>query len=323
MSSAGSSDSPSGAAPGAGFQHEALIFGSDEEYLAAAVPFLRDGIEVGEPTLLSVSARQRELVEGELGDEMGELRVLGPDEYSQPFSTIRFNHGIVSAAVEAGATRVRVLGAVPHGEGHDAWHKWSRYEAAINRLFAALPVWGMCPYDTRDTPDEVLADVRRTHPMLAGVTGDNTHYVNPAEFVAGADRADPNPLEAAEPALTLVDPNPRDARHAIAAFAAGAGLDRAAVEGLEVAVGEVVTNAWIHGRPPVSLGAGAASGRVLVSVRDGGTGPVDPFAGYLPGNLLGREGGFGLNLAYQLCRRVSVAADPDGFTVRMSAGAAR
>lgn len=303
---------------GVGFQHEALIFGSDEEYLAAAVPFLRAGLEAGDPTLLSVSQRHRELLDGELGADAAEVIVLAADEYSQPFSTIRFNRIMVRDYFEAGATRVRMLGAVPHGEGPDAWHEWACYEAAINHVYATLPVWGMCPYDTRDTTDEVLVDVGRTHPRLAGAVGDNADYVNPAEFVAARDRGDPDPLEEDASVLDLDDPSPREARRHAAALAAGAGLDRAEVEGLEVAVGEIVTNASVHGEPPVTVRGWQGAGRVLVSVRDRGSGPADPFAGYLPGNLMG-EGGFGLNLAYQLCRHVSLAADPDGFTVRMSA----
>jgi anti-sigma regulatory factor (Ser/Thr protein kinase) len=322
MSGGAPSDAPgNGAAPSAGFQHEALIFSSDEDYLAAAVPFLRGGLEAGEPTLLSVSTRHQRLLEDALGADAAALSVLAPGEYSQPYSTIRFNHMMLRDRTDNGAARVRMLGAVPHGEGPAAWHEWARYEAAINHLYATLPVWGMCPYDTRDTADDVLVDVRRTHPLLAGA-GDNADYVNPAEFVAERDRAETDPLETEPADLELDDPSPREARRAAAELAADAGLGRADVDGIEVAVGEVVTNAWVHGRPPVAFRAWAGEDRLLVSVRDQGTGPADPFAGYLPGNLLGRDGGFGLNLVYQLCRRASLAADPDGFTVRMSVGAA-
>ena len=40
----------------AGFRHEAAPYGSDEEFLALAVPFLADGIAAGDPTLLAIPA---------------------------------------------------------------------------------------------------------------------------------------------------------------------------------------------------------------------------------------------------------------------------
>src|SRR5438874_12571619 len=66
---------------------------------------------------------------------------------------------------------MRAVGEV-HLEGDGAGdEQWARYESLFNRAFADLPVWVVCPYDARSVSDAVLADVRRTHPVVSTVTG--------------------------------------------------------------------------------------------------------------------------------------------------------
>ena len=42
----------------AGFSHAGLIYSADEELLAVALPFLREGAAAGEPTLLAGNAQR-------------------------------------------------------------------------------------------------------------------------------------------------------------------------------------------------------------------------------------------------------------------------
>jgi anti-sigma regulatory factor (Ser/Thr protein kinase) len=84
-------------------------------------------------------------------------------------------------------------------------------------------------------------------------------------------------------------------------------------------VSEVVTNAIRHGRAPTTLQAWAASRHVVVTVHDTGPGPSDPFVGLLPAKKDKAEGGFGLWIAHQLCHRVTLDSDDNGFTVRLVA----
>lgn len=50
----------------AGFRHDALLYEEDDEFLAGTVPFVRDGVEAGEPVMVVVEAKL-ELMRGELG----------------------------------------------------------------------------------------------------------------------------------------------------------------------------------------------------------------------------------------------------------------
>jgi anti-sigma regulatory factor (Ser/Thr protein kinase) len=309
----------------AGFRHVAALYGTDEEFLALAVPFLADGIAAGDPTLLAVSAHLQRRVQEFLGDPAG-LTLLGSEQYRQPFTTLQRNYQLLLDCVGTGDRligRIRMIGAVPEPGIGTRWDGWVRYEAAINDLYAALPVWSICPYDTRSLPAEVLDDVERTHPYLAAGDGEhrpNPRYTAPTAFLAELAHKEVDPLESTRPDLALTDPSPTDGRRAVAALAATTTLDRETIDGLVVAVSEALANAIQHGRRPVELRAWAAPERVLVVVRDQGGGPSDPYAGYLPKRGEQVDTGLGLWIAHQICSRVTLTHTPEGFTVRLVAG---
>ena len=125
------------------------------------------------------------------------------------------------------------------------------------------------------------------------------------------------PIEAASPAIELLDPSPAESRHRVARLQEIAELTDEDLSGLLLSVNETVTNALLHGRSPVRLRAWAEQGRILVTVTDRGPGPADPAAGLVPA---GEPGGFGLWLAHQLCAYVSLQRGPQGFTIRLIAG---
>ena len=63
--------------------------------------------------------------------------------------------------------------------------EWKRYESAINVAWASTPVSVVCPYDANELPEDVVADAKRTHPLLR--TGRGTRpsprYTDPEVFV--------------------------------------------------------------------------------------------------------------------------------------------
>jgi anti-sigma regulatory factor (Ser/Thr protein kinase) len=309
----------------AGFRHEAAFYGSDEDFLALAVPFLADGIAAGDPTLLAVPAPLQRRVQEALGGRPG-LTLIAGEQYRQPFTTLQRNRQMFLDCVgtaDRWIRQIRMIGAVPDADIGAQWGGWVRYEAAINDLYATLPVWSICPYDTRSVPAEVLDDVERTHPYLAAAGGEhrpNPRYTEPTAFLAERARKEIDPLERSRPDLTLTDPAPADGRRAAAALAATTTLDRETIDGLVVGVSEALANAIRHGRPPVELRAWAAPKRVLVVVQDQGSGPTDPYAGYLPRRGDQVDTGLGLWITHQVCSRVTLTHSRDGFTVRLVAG---
>ena len=49
-----------------GYFHEAVRYDADDELMAVAVPFLRDGVEAGEPTFVALGERTAGLVRAAL-----------------------------------------------------------------------------------------------------------------------------------------------------------------------------------------------------------------------------------------------------------------
>ncbi len=318
--------SPSDTRAVTGFRHEAAIYSSDAEFLDVVVPFLRGGVAAGEPTLLAVNARQQDLVCGALGDSSGVTVLAGGEQYCRPGTALRLNREQFTGHVEAGATQVRMVGEVPHPGTGAPWDGWARYEAAINDIYSALPVWSICPYDSRTTPGDVLADVEATHPHLATPDGEhqpNPRFEDPAGFLTRRPPGSGDPLETAPPVIELVDPTPVAARQAVHDLAPRTrALDGSEVDDLAYAVSEAVTNGICHGRAPVQLRLWTGPDRIVATVIDRGDGPTDPFAGLLPATDTS-SAGLGLYLVHQMCNHVTFGRTEEGFALRLVAGVPR
>jgi len=328
----------------AGYVHEAVLYDSDEKFLDVVVPFLRQGVAAGEPCLVALAASTTGLVRAAMGDTAG--LTFFDDRYDRPASVIRSNRDLFTAHLIDGASQIRVASEVPHPGVGAPWDGWARYEAAINRAYAQFPLWGLCAYDTRITPGPVLDEVARTHPYLA--TGDghrvNPRYQDPAEFLTRRPHSQADPVETASPPIIdLIDPTPAAARDAVrtasmirpdtflpdptaastfqmeAPQPATPQLEPADIEHLVFAVSEAVTNAVLHGRPPVRFRLWAAADRVVATITDRGDGPPDPFAGLLPVTDPS-SAGLGLWLTHQLCSHVTHDTTNDGFTIRLVVG---
>jgi MEDS: MEthanogen/methylotroph, DcmR Sensory domain/Histidine kinase-like ATPase domain len=265
--------------------HEALFYSSDEELLNVIVPFLVQGLEAAEPTLVVINDRAARLLRQEVGSS--ELVFLdGRHHRHNPASRIVHHREIITGHVANGAQHVRVVGEVPHPGHGSPWGWWARYEATINHAYAELPLWNVCPYDLRITPAPVVEDVTRTHPWLAADDGSpatNPHYEDPRKFLLRQPAPDIDPLEAASaPQIDLVDPTPAEARRAARACGRLLPVDAFDLDDVVMCVNEAVTNALVHGRAPVRLRVWATPERIVVSVADQGEGPGDPFVGLLP-----------------------------------------
>ncbi|TDC38494.1 sensor histidine kinase [Micromonospora sp. 15K316] len=305
-----------------GYLHEAVRYGSDEELLAVVVPFLRGGVEAGEPTFVALGERTGGLVRDALPTGSGVEFLTGGSVYARPTAAIRSYRQLLADRVAAGAGQIRIIGELPQIAFGPTWDWWARYESAINHAYDDFPLWSMCAYDTRITPPHVLEEVARTHPWFA-TPGDghapSPTYTEPAVYLREERGAPADPLQATAPLIELTDPTAAQARAAVQAVDRGA-LPRDDVDDLVVAVSETVTNALRHGRTPVRLRLWAGPDRIVATVSDAGDGPEDPFAGLLPaGN--GATGGLGLWITYQSCNHVSLhRSGPAGFTLRLTAG---
>jgi anti-sigma regulatory factor (Ser/Thr protein kinase) len=311
-----------GAAAGhTGYFHEAVYYSSDEELLAVLVPFLAGGCDAGEPTLVALGERNAALVRSALPARANVEYLTGGAMYARPTAAIRSYRNLLAGHVAAGAPQIRIIGELPASAFGATWDWWARYESAINHAYDDFPLWSMCAYDRRTTPDDKLLDVARTHPRTARPDGSHPAgdaYTDPVSFLSEFRPVRPDPVQAGEPFAEMTVPAPVVARHAVREANRGSVSDDD-VEDLVVAVSEVVTNALVHGRAPVGMRVWTGADRIVVEISDAGAGPKDPFAGLLPSTDRA-TGGRGLWIAHQSCDHVTAERTADGFTLRLTAG---
>ncbi|BFU45071.1 anti-sigma factor RsbA family regulatory protein [Krasilnikovia sp. MM14-A1004] len=306
----------------AGCLHHVLFFDSAAALAAAAVPFLRGGLDAGDAAVL-VCRRDRNVMLAEaLG---GDSRLLVLDQaavYTRSANAVAAYRRMMLR--HTGSGRLRLVGEVDFDGGPTSWSEWTRFEAVVNAALAPYPLSSVCAYDTGAMPGPVLASAAHTHPLL--LTGPestpNPAYIPPAQLLHKLPAIGPDPLQDTDPTYAfgaLTEPAQladlrRHLRDGVLA-----GLPTATRTDLVTAIAEVVTNGLVHGRPPVRVELWAAPTRILCTVTDRGAGFDDPLSGYVPHDTGDpHRAGVGLWLARQSCDHLDTAVTPKGFTVRLS-----
>lgn len=310
---------PNGGSVADGFLHELGVYGSEDEFRQLIAPFALGGLEAGEPVLFAFDAHRTQLLQRWLPKASGISYVGDARPYAKPATALAAWRRAVEEQLSAGARRVRIAGNVPYPGHGQPYAGWDRYEAAVDRALGDLPVWAPCLYDTRTTPADVLTSASRLHRHLVEHSG--AHRANerfdPCGRLADFQAPPLDPLESTTPVFESVDPTPQELRGAVRRATQGVVAEQRSE--LLLAASEVVTNALLHGMPPVWARIWRGDGRVVVRVHDRGAGPTDPLAGLLPPRELA-VGGRGLWLIHQLDIDVALSVEGDGFAVRLCAG---
>jgi anti-sigma regulatory factor (Ser/Thr protein kinase) len=304
-----------------GFVHQALIYGSDQEFMDTAVPFVEDAALSREPVLVAVRERNLENLRGALGGSPPGVTLLSVEQWYETSARTREKFGRWVAEHASGG-RVRVIGEPPWAVGHEAQVRdWARYESVLNIAFAEHPVTFICPYDGRALPPEIIRHAQSTHPELVdsgGVTRSD-RYEDPHEFCRRLDSSVSHPAGEPEKELTFGLTDLPALRRTISSLAAEAGLPRARADELVLAVHEIATNAVVHGRSPATLRVWRANQELVFEVSDCGEGIKDVFAGQLTPAAAGL-GGRGLWLTRLLSDAVEIS-NGTGCTVAIHATA--
>ncbi|HVM11319.1 MAG TPA: sensor histidine kinase [Actinomycetota bacterium] len=294
--------------------HPALLYSSLPRFVDEVVPFVREGIERGEPVVVAVgdselAALRKELGPDRPGMELADTRRWHP----HPASRLRAFHGIALEAMEQGARRVRLVGEPAWPTGPPEFvQEWERYESVLNRVLGPLPVTLICTYDTTRTAPAILDHAQVTHPTVDG--DPSARYVRPDEVLARWNDPLSDPPEDAD--LLERPASLPEVRRFVRDAASRAGVAPDRVTDLCIAANEVVTNAEIHGGEPITLRVWTDGDRFLCQVDDAGKRTIDPLAGYLPPSGRG-DSGRGLWLARQLVDLLQVVPRPGGTSVRL------
>jgi anti-sigma regulatory factor (Ser/Thr protein kinase) len=306
---------------GNGFVHEALIYGSEQEFMDVAFPFVTEGISADEPTLVVVEDRHVENLRAALGGTPTGVTLYAVEQWYETSARTREKFARW-AAEHADRGRARLIGEPPWAIGHEAQVRdWARHESVINVAFADQRVTFICPYDGQALPAEILGHARSTHPEIVDPDGasESAAYEDPLEFCRGLDAAVRRPRGEPAVELSFGSDSLSAVRRGIWSFAGTAGLDRPRADELMLAVNEIATNAVVHGRSPAMLRIWHVDGEVIVEVSDAGDGIRDVLAGQLMPSP-SRPGGRGLWLSRLLCDAVEVR-NGSGCTVALHANA--
>jgi transcriptional regulator with XRE-family HTH domain len=174
-------------AAGTLFQHRVVTYGADDAFLAAASPFLSEGVEQSHCLLAVTTPAKEALLRDSLRDRAACVEFADWENwYRSPRLALDHYGAFVSQKTEAGAVWIRVVAEAAWADGSEADIKeWTRYESIVNLVFASSPATILCTYDERTFPGEVIAGARQTHPEL--VHGNDatpsTAYRTPEDYL--------------------------------------------------------------------------------------------------------------------------------------------
>ena len=294
-------------------RHNALVYESQDAYLARAVPFLRDGIAAGEGAIVAHTRVGIGAMREALGTDARKVTFVDVSAaYTRPARTLAAYHAVYAEQL-AKTPAVRAVADVQFGPIPAEWSVWTGYEAVFNRSFGHLPVWVLCSYDANGTPDAILEGVWQTHPEVVTDRAweRSDRFVDPDQLLRWIA---PDPTALGGLRSIPVEDDVERLRERIALELAAAGVETPRSLDMLLAVTEVATNAIRHGRGICDVRVGVIRGRFVCEVVDRGDGFDDPAAGYLaprPGT------GSGLWLARQLTWEIEAFRSPTGFTVRI------
>jgi anti-sigma regulatory factor (Ser/Thr protein kinase) len=304
--------------------HTALLYDSAEELVAAAVPFLADGLAAGEATVLACRDADNALLARALGDDGRILQLPREEIYTGSAHALATYRRMVHRQVDKGASRIRLVCAVPVDQRPQQWNEWHRYEAIFNVAMDRMPVSSVCAYDRRTIPDEIRDGVTETHPALLTPDGPvpSDGFLEPATVLRRISTTPVALPEGGPPALVLTDladaTQLPELRARLRAALDGADGHAAQRSRFAAAVTEVLGNAFRHGAPPVAVRLWTTPARLECTVTDSGEGFDDPLAGYTVPGHGAPPAGAGLWAARQACDTLEAFPTPAGFTVRLT-----
>jgi anti-sigma regulatory factor (Ser/Thr protein kinase) len=306
------------------YRHIGHVMSDGEDVAAIVAPFLRSALFAGEPVVIACPDPVATMLTTALEDAQ-DVQIVPTDPLAQrpPSALAAVTELIDRDLPEDGRRLLLVTGP---GRQDADWATWAQTEALLNHVLAARPVDHLCLLSRSDAEDGPDTDTvaRATHPWLLTSDGavPNPDYRPPADLLREVQRAQvPDPLEATEPTLVMVDlDDMRALRRALNRVLADSALSPDAAQDFVLAIDEVTANAAEHGVPPVDVKLWCTPERLLCAVTDRGTAFDDPLVGYGPAHGDMAVGGMGLWLARRSVD--SLTATPadesgDGCTVRL------
>jgi anti-sigma regulatory factor (Ser/Thr protein kinase) len=302
-----------GAWTGDRFAHEAFVFDADDQAAARVVPFVEDGLALGQRVIVVAGPLVRDLVVDALGERVADLTVLAAaEEFWQGGHQTLATYRESMEPLLADGRPWRLVGE-PTWLSTPGGHTWSRFEAVANDAFAQFPYYSLCLHDRRRLTREALEAQLRVHPLVwdGGAPVASADYEPTTQFLA---RVEPPTTPAPPHARTLHVEDLASARAALQEWVAPGAAAGRTTEVL-LAVYELVVNA-VRASGAARVDSWAEGPARLWQVSDHGPGLDDATAGYVPPER-DLESGRGLWLARSLADDSAVRGSEQGTVVRL------
>ena len=305
------------AAP-ARFEHEALFYRGEADFLAGLLPFVREGLEHDERVVVAEPGNRLALLRDALGDDAPAVEFLDMAEIgANPARIIGVWASVLDATTEAGR-RLRGVGEPAfYGRRAVEFVECQLHELLLNHAFDDGPGWRLvCPYDEDRLPAAVRQGALAAHPLHS--TPEDRRASS--DYASGGhERAFAAPLPAPTGSVLRGVFGPDDVpatRRTVAQYARSCGLSSERARILELAASELAANSIQHGGGSGTVAMWLEPGAAVVEFSDAGR-LRDPLTGRLrpPGDT---EQGRGLYLVNQLCDLVQVRSSKRGTTVRIT-----
>jgi anti-sigma regulatory factor (Ser/Thr protein kinase) len=300
------------------FEHEALFYRDDDDFLAGLLPFVREGLERDEVVVVAEPRARLDLLRDALGDDASAVELLDMAEVGgNPGRIIGVWDRLLGEQTAAGR-RLRGVGEPAFVGRRDTEYLECRlHELLLNHAFDGGPPWRLlCPYDETRLPRAVVRAALHSHPTAGTSAGrrPSPDYA-PGEVAEIFAAQLPVPADAVLRGTYGAADIPAT-RRTVAQYARRVGLPEDKVEVLELAASELATNSVRHGGGSGTVAMWTTPTAAIVEFQDAGR-LTDPLTGRLMPSLE-QEGGRGVFLVNQLCDLVQLRSSGEGTTVRIT-----
>ena len=181
--------------------HVCAFFHSREDEYEVMLPFIKEGIDVGDRAVYILDKNERTERLRRLADtgvnttgveERGQLEVrawenayLAAGRFDQ-HGMITLIEDVAKAGADRGTGITRLWANMDWAVGHfPGVHDIVEYESRLNWLLPHYDIATVCVYDLNKFSASIVMDVLRTHPqvIVGGILQENPFYVAPDEFL--------------------------------------------------------------------------------------------------------------------------------------------
>ncbi|MFZ1164741.1 anti-sigma factor RsbA family regulatory protein [Mycobacterium sp.] len=295
-----------------GYDHSALFYHSEREYVDRLVQFIEDGLNQLQPILLAVPGDRLASVSSALGDAAVEVTMADITDFGR--NPGRILAGQLAFVERHAGQHVRVI-AEPAWAGRSAseYLACMQHEALANIAFAGSDITGLCPYDASGLDESVLAHVRLTHPQI-WLGGSRRHCPEYA-VEAALDQCN-QPLATSPAAVTHNVDQAADlagVRRCGERYGRLLGMAADRLADLLLVATELATNSLDHAGGACRMAFWYEAGYVVCEARDTGYW-ADPLAGRRP-PAAGSAGPFGLFVVNAIADLLRTHTTSDGTTI--------